>query len=199
MKQLTVINSIEITKFNCKVDGKPLQTVENNTVLDFLKELYQLSEMKYSKFHKMDVLSKSAILGSHFISNKIPENETPTVMLFNEKSSMQSDLNHIEQYSESIASPATFVYTLPNICVGEICIKNNWKSPTSFLVMPKEYFQNYTKMVMMTMLKNNSSFAICGYVDVTDEEINVAMALVKIENKNKNKDLDSFFQGFFKM
>src|SRR5690606_35461004 len=107
---------------------------------EFLKEIYRKSEANYPKFFKMDLLCKSAFLAAEFISKKENLFETNTALILSNKGSSQdSDEKHAQAiYSEnSAASPAVFVYTLPNIALGEISIRHQLFSENLFLIFDK--------------------------------------------------------------
>src|SRR5690606_29495083 len=104
-------------KFICD-DEVISERIETESTDEFLKRIYQKSEANYPKFYKMDLLCKSTLLAAEFISKKGSIYETETALvLSNHSSSMVSDEKHaLSIYNEeSTASPAVFVYTLPNI------------------------------------------------------------------------------------
>ena len=64
--------------------------------------------------------------------------------------SLDSDLKHQSGIENNAVSPAVFVYTLPNIVIGEISIKYKWKSEGVFFIdeeidylvrNPEDYFE----------------------------------------------------------
>src|SRR6185437_1515409 len=102
----------------------------------FFLSIYQHFNIVYPKFYKMDNLSKlgwltTEILLKDEIEIYLPE-ETG-VVLSNADSSLDTDLKYFETVKD-IPSPALFVYTLPNILIGEICIRNNFKGENAFFI-----------------------------------------------------------------
>jgi hypothetical protein len=87
--------------------------------------------MNYPKFYKMDILSK---LGVAFVDQALKSipincNYTKTGIILS--TSMGCHLTD-KAFNKTITndffpSPSLFVYTLPNIVVGEICIRNKWQ------------------------------------------------------------------------
>ena len=59
--------------------------------------------------------------------------ESVCLLLCNANSSLDTDLRYFDTISQ-MASPALFVYTLPNIVIGEICIRNGFQGENMFLI-----------------------------------------------------------------
>lgn len=95
----------------------------------------------YPKFFKMDFMSKLAFVASEFLLRNLPsdEREFVAIAMFNSEGSLQTDRNHQltigHNSAECLASPATFVYTLPNIAAGEIAIRHKIMGPTCFFAV----------------------------------------------------------------
>ena len=70
---------------------------------------------------------------------------------------------------EKIPSPAVFVYTLPNILVGELSIRHGWKGENLFLVEEKFNAEHLIEQVQM--LFNNTSTEVCvvGWAEFLNE------------------------------
>ena len=58
----------------------------------------------------------------------------------NEHSCLETDIEHQEEVNKQKASPAVFVYTLPNIVIGEISIRNKWFGESAFFLMKIWHF-----------------------------------------------------------
>jgi hypothetical protein len=86
---------------------------------------------------------------------------------------------------KTMASPALFVYTLPNIVAGEICIRNKIKGENAFFVWPRfevEQMHDYVEMVMATP---NTQACIAGWVDVMGSQHEVFLYLAeKMKREN---------------
>ena len=103
----------------------------------FLMDTYNQLQMNYPKFYKMDLLSKLGWLNAEILlrdDKKIREYQPEEVGLVfcNNNASLDTDIKYFQTVKE-FASPALFVYTLPNILMGEICIRNNFKGEMDFL------------------------------------------------------------------
>lgn len=140
------------------------------------EDLYRGLAFNYPKFFKMDVLSKWAWLGTEALlqhndgllyegadRNKI------AVVLATRNGCLSVDKKY-QQTVETIPSPALFVYTLPNIMLGEICIRHGFKGEQLCLV--QEAFNEAEINFWVQDLFNNRGMEHClfGWVDATEEQ-----------------------------
>jgi hypothetical protein len=78
------------------------------------------------------------------------------------------------------------VYTLPNIVIGEISIKNKFKGENAFFVF-ETFDAAFIQQYVAYLLNNNILQAcICGWVDVLQEDYKAVLCLVE-----KDADLTS--------
>ena len=128
------------------IDGKKiLDTNISDSPEASLNHIYRQLNVNYLKFFKMDNLSKLSILatecllkGSELIEPE--ENGNMAVVLSNSSSSNVTDSNYqqtINDPANYFPSPSLFVYTLPNISIGEICIKYRIYGENVFLINQK--------------------------------------------------------------
>lgn len=144
----------------------------------FAKGAYKHLELDYPKFFKMDNLSKLAFLGVECLLGGLsPEQKSATALLFaNRSASLDTDLRHqasIENPKEYYPSPAVFVYTLPNICLGEIAIRHGLRTESTFFVFdsyPKEFFKSYSEYLRS---KGLAQRVLCAWVELLGEEYNL--------------------------
>jgi hypothetical protein len=169
----------------------------------FLLSVYQHFKLSYPKFYKMDNLSKLGWLASEVLLKnsaiKDYQSEEVGLILSNANASLDSDQKYIKTISD-IPSPALFVYTLPNIMTGEICIRNNFKGEDAFFIFEK-FDAGFTESYVNNLLDNNVlSACICGWVDVLGNEYKAVLFLVE-RGKEENsipfskKNLDSIFDN----
>ena len=119
-------------------DGKPVFEEQGLGLPEFLIAAYRHFETQYPKFHKMDNLSKLGWLANEvLLQNSFNrENYKPEdvgIVLSNANSSLDTDIKYYET-AKTIASPAQFVYTLPNIVIGEISIRHGFKGENAFFI-----------------------------------------------------------------
>jgi hypothetical protein len=153
---------------------------------DFLLSVYQAFKFSYPKFYKMDNLSKLGWLASEILLQDalLKENYKPEeigLILANTNSSLDNDLKYQNTISD-IPSPSVFVYTLPNIVIGEICIRNNFKGEHAFFIQDK-FDAGFICTQLNYLLDNDILQAgICGWVDVLGEEYKAALFLIEKSN-----------------
>ncbi len=137
----------------------------------------------------MDNLSKLGWLASEILlkDSFIKENYQPGdtgLILSNASSSMDTD----RKYRASVADfprSSLFVYTLPNIVTGEICIRNNFKGEDAFFLFDAfnaGFIENYVS----SLLDNNIlQVCICGWIELLGEDYKAALFLVEKLTGNK--------------
>lgn len=154
----------------------------------FLLSAYQFLEVKYPKFYKMDGLSKLGLLASevllkgHPVAERYKENEIG-IVLTNASASLDADIKYFDG-AKTVASPALFVYTLPNIVIGEISIKNKFKGENAFFVFER-FDAAFVHQYVAYLLNNNILQAcICGWVDLLQENYKAVLYLVEKGENN---------------
>jgi hypothetical protein len=168
------------------LDGKRFYTGKEEDFLSFIKGVYKNFNLAYPKFYKMDALCKLAIASSSILLDRFEDeiDEDMAIILSNKSSCIDIDLKHqyaISQGEESFASPADFVYTLPNIALGEISIKYKLRSENSFFIFDAfnpAFLIEYINSLIELGVSNS---VICGWVEVMGNEYNAFMFIVKPE------------------
>lgn len=105
------------------------------------------------------------------------------LILSNTNSSLDTDQKYMQSVSD-IPRSSLFVYTLPNIVTGEICIRNNFKGENAFFVFDNfnaGFIENYVS----SLLDNNVLQAcICGWIELLGDEYKAALFLIeKLKSK----------------
>lgn len=183
-KEFYIESSISICNNKVISDGKELFTSDSEDFLAFSKEVYKHFSTDYPKFFKMDNLSKLAFLGADILLKNQNLNESDNdiaLVLANRSSSLDTDY----KYQESIAdkenyypSPAVFVYTLPNICIGEISIRHKLYSENSFFIFEAfnpEFLANYSTYLLKS---GKSKKVLWGWVEYLQEEYKAFLCLI---------------------
>ncbi|MFL1896179.1 3-oxoacyl-ACP synthase [Aquimarina sp. 2-A2] len=165
------------------VDNKVLYVHEaQGTVKEFTKAIYKSLGIKYPKFYKMDTLCKLGFLATEALLQKGNELDDRTALvLSNRSSSLSTDRIHQESIKDKedyFPSPAVFVYTLPNIVLGEISIRHQFKGENAFFVSEQfdaKLLTDYSRLLLDT---NKASNVICGWVNLDSNKYDVFLAII---------------------
>lgn len=162
-----------------------LEDLESTDISTFLKNAFKTLNYQYPKYYKMDNLSKLAVLASEPILSKQNTNNIALVFM-NKSASLDTDLKHqqsIQNKDEYFPSPAVFVYTLPNICMGEVSIKHKLQTENAFFLSESfdaKLMFNYAEYLMK---HKNVDKVLCGWIDVLQSEYQAIMYLVEKQGK----------------
>lgn len=152
---------------------------------DFLTAVYRHLELSYPKFHKMDNLSKLGLLANEVLlqpgfNREKYRPEEVGILLSNASSSLDTDIKYFET-AKTIASPAQFVYTLPNIVIGEIAIRHGFKGENGFFIF-EAFDAGFLEHYAGNLLENNiMQCCICGWVEVLEENYKASLFLIEKE------------------
>lgn len=131
----------------------------------------------------MDNLSKlgwlaSEILLKDSLREGAYEPQTIGVVLANASSSLDTDMRYYESVKD-IPSPALFVYTLPNIVIGEICIRQHFEGENAFFIFD-EFDAGFIEQYISNLINNNILQAcVCGWVELLGEQYKTVLFLVE--------------------
>jgi len=155
---------------------------------DFVKSVFRQEQITYPKFFKMDAISKLGFLASELVlkGNKAEgyRPESVGVVLANSSSSLDTDLAHQETIKDRSAyfpSPSVFVYTLPNIVIGEICIRHRFKGENAFLIAESFNATMLTGYINELFTNGRVDACLCGWVEVLGNNCQALMTLVEKE------------------
>lgn len=136
----------------------------------FAEAAYRKLEVNYPKFHKMDRLTRLGWLAAELILQE--RNIDPYkkgIVLTERNGSIDTDLRHIGQMKSGLASPAVFVYSLPNIALGDICIRNGIKGENTCFLAAE--FEPEKQVGYISQLLNEGVLEMCvgGWLDLVGE------------------------------
>ncbi|WP_346235945.1 hypothetical protein ABDK00_017965 [Niabella insulamsoli] len=189
------INDLYITQAVCIKEGK---LVHNNLEIalnrpenkDFFQVLYDELEIDYPRFFKMDAMGKLGIAAGHLLLKdfaiNIYQTEELGIVLSNRSGSIEADVNYFES-AKTFPSPSLFVYTLPNIVIGEISIRYGFKGENAFFIS-EQFNAEWMVFYVNDLMENRGIRAcICGWIDVQDGQYDVRLFLIE---KGKNNGLN---------
>jgi hypothetical protein len=150
---------------------------------DFLISVYQHFGFQYPKFYKMDQLSKLGWLAAELLLREGPgaaeyRPEDMAIVLSNANASLDTDYKFFATVRD-IASPALFVYTLPNIMIGEICIRHQFKGENAFFIF-ESFDAGFIEFYVRDLMETGKALAcICGWVEALGDSYMAALFLIE--------------------
>lgn len=184
-----------IRKNAISLNGKKIFQCKNENFENFIRNAYHHIKVEYPKFFKMDSLSKLAFLSAEVIFSemKLEEKQNTALFFANSSASLDTDIKHqksIKNPENYYPSPSIFVYTLPNICLGEISIRHQLLTENAFFVFdafPPSFFHSYSEILLKT---NKAEKVLCGWVDLLNDNYCAFLYLVEqnsgIEHTTEN-------------
>ena len=145
----------------------------------------------------MDPISKAGFLCTELLVSNYPQlgqiNSKEIAVLVNTPSgSIDSDnkfQDTIQNSENYFPSPGLFVYTLPNIVIGEICIRNGFKGENLCLVSDKPEIDNIFVNISAWINSGLTEICICGWIDVKKDYSKSILLLI---GKDKEKSISYF-------
>lgn len=178
---LNTTSELEINPGIVKRNGSEVFTSEIRDFQAFAKALYVQFHIEYPKFYKMDSLCKLAFLGAELLLEENKLHGETAILLGTRSGSLFTD----QKFQESIRdrqnyfpSPAVFVYTLPNIMLGEICIRHGITGENSCFMMENfdpDFFQFYVENLLE---KDSYANCIAGWVDFQPDYYKAQLCLI---------------------
>lgn len=159
-----------------------------------LKSAYQQLGVDYPKFYKMDVLSKMAFIGTELLLPYFPEGkdlENDLQIIFaNSSASQNTDNLFVESYEKlNNPSPSLFVYTLPNIVTGELCIRHKWYGENCFFVEDSFNPAHFSEWAQMALNRGNNN-CLCGWVEAKTDGEQECFLFLLTDSENADNSIE---------
>jgi 3-oxoacyl-[acyl-carrier-protein] synthase-1 len=159
-----------------------------------ITELYRSLQINYPKFFKMDSLSKLGFVASELIfkdtENRFTPREDMAMICFNRSSCLDTDMQFeatIRDNENYFPSPSLFVYTLPNIVIGEIAIRNKFYGESFFYLCENFDARQIVETVKLAFYDKTTTTVLAAWIEHLKEKSDLLMML--IENENGNLEL----------
>ena len=126
---------------------------------------------------KLGWLTAEILLDGSF-NKSLYQPEDIGLLVANRNSSLDTDIRYFETV-KTMASPALFVYTLPNIVLGEICIRHHFKGENDFFIFENfnaAFIQQYTAHLFAT---GAMQACICGWIETMDNDYKACLFLIE--------------------
>jgi len=177
---------------NCRIDENKIfvnqKLTFNHSAVNFpqfAEAAYKNQGVDYPRFYKMNNLSKLGFLAAEYLLSNFVEpplaqanGELTGIILANHYSSLDTDLKHQHFIQQGIASPAVFVYTLPNILIGELCIRYGIKGENTFFVAAEYDITGQTAYVTQLFHEQILTHCFVGWIEYTAAGYQAFLALV---------------------
>lgn len=180
---------LQITKYciaekgQVYLNGNPCLAEPAASLEQLITALQGQFKITHPRFGKMDRLSQLGFSIADILlqDTKLAEKHDPYklgIVLSNSASSLDTDLKYWESVS-GIPSPGLFVYTLPNIVLAEISIKNNFKGENYFFI--SERIDSHLLFCHISEMLANNRLQACigGWVEVLNNEYKAFMFLAE--------------------
>lgn len=204
MDKLFVEKYCHIKNNKVFVDGKlAFADEESESLKAFLKSVYRFLKPSYNKFFKMDEISKLGFLAAEFLlkdADISSYNEEDIALIFsNSDSTLITDTNHqssIDDNDNFFPSPSVFVYTLPNIMMGEISIRHKLRGENTFFIVENFNAELLTNHINNLFLANKARAFIGGWVNYNFDSYEAFLYLVNQQGniEHKTEEINRLFK-----
>lgn len=194
MESTYILDYIRISNGQFYKNGELVFSADKNEpYAQTIRAFYKSLEINYPAFYKMDNLSKLGFCAAELLlkDKELLASFTPQeigIILSNENSCLETDYEYNETIKDQenyFPSPAVFVYTLPNIVIGEISIRHKIQGENIFFIHPEfdsEFMVNYAN----SLLKSTSQKAVLvGWVEYYQDNYDAFMYFAS-SKKNEN-------------
>jgi hypothetical protein len=181
---------------------------EQDVVFDeLIQHIVTNFEVKHPRFGKMDRLAKLGYTCAEILLKQVEGfkkyNPFNVSLLFaNASSSLDTDFR-FQKTMDTLASPALFVYTLPNIVLAEISIKNGFKGEHLFLISDAPDANLFYEPVNQMFVYHKTKACLAGWVEIFGDDYNCTLFTVELlhdENEKTKKfnltNLDTLLRQF---
>lgn len=185
MKALPVAHTISINTAGVIRDGQYLFDLSRIGTDDIPAYLYKSLDLSYPKFYKMDRISKLGFLAAELLMQVVDSsiNKDKVALLLTTADGCREIDEKFEASRSEIPSPALFVYTLPNIVAGEICIRNGFKGEQMVWVATEED-KRMSDIYMSTLFsKGDTDACIVGFINAYQDDLRCELRWVEEGNK----------------
>lgn len=189
-----ILTNVKLSDNSLFINDREIIITDDAEELSFskyAKTVYKYFGIKYPKYYKMDNLSKLAFLASEVLLKndellRAYKEDEIAVILSNGSSSLDTDAEYqktIDDKNNYFPSPSVFVYTLANVMIGEICIRNNIKGENTVFISKdfnKEFIFDYVDILFKT---GKAKACITGRVEYNYPNGNYDAELYLLESK----------------
>lgn len=182
-KETGLIGHCLIKNNSVKIDNQPVFNSESKDFHTFIRETFKNLGENNQKFYKMDDLSKLGYIAATYLLKDFVFAPTEmAVILANKSSSLDTDTKFqqiIDNDGDAAASPAVFVYTLPSIVAGEICIRHKIQGENTFFVNESYNENQLREYAQMVIQKKPYKYCLYGWVEFLKDNYSAEFNLIE--------------------
>jgi hypothetical protein len=171
--EYSISGSVIIRDNRIVVNGQVVFEKPGLNASDFLQKAYEHFEFNYPKFFKMDGLCKVGFVAVELLMKiaqtpKQIDAEEIGIVFSNRNSSLDTDIRY-ERSTATAPSPSLFVYTLPNVLIGELCIRHQIKGEAACFIF--NIFDSVFQVEYVNSLLSTGRIEKCisGWADFYNE------------------------------
>lgn len=186
-KTCLISNFCSISENKIIVGNNTIPVRSGDSFRELMNELYSTLGISYPKFHKMDNLSKLGFISTELVlrgrdlNHKYSGDEVGIVFM-NSSSSLDTDRQHQSTLSDRenyFPSPSIFVYTLPNVVIGEICIRHKFSGEGNFIISEKFNPELLVTCIEMMFKSETIQCCIGGWVELNGNDFESMLFLIE--------------------
>ena len=169
----SIISYVSIKGNKIIADGRVLLDMQDATPRIFFESAYRLLGINYPKFFKMDNLSKTSFIACDILLHGTqllkPYDPYDVGIVFQTANGcLDTDLL-FQKSRETIPSPSLFVYTLPNIGIGELSIRHNIKGESACFIFDIFDTRFQVQYVDSLLALGRSNIVVAGWADFCND------------------------------
>ena len=181
MKNWETYGTSSVKKEILSYNKVPVFNGSNTSLESFLTSAYESLDIQYPKYFKMDTMCKLAFLASEILLKYNPwinylAKETVAICTQTATSSLVTDLKFQQAIQDPEAyfpSPSVFVYTLPNVATGEICIRNGFKGENLCLVLEQFDPESVLFQIEDWFEEGQTQVCLLGWIEVSEDDYSI--------------------------
>ena len=164
-----VLRTVLVESSRILLNDKEVYSSDSDDFQDFIRSAFKTVCAPNMKFYKMDSLSKLGYVASEVLLDGIEYGEEDCgLILSGVYGSLDTDIRHqqiIDTETDASASPAVFVYTLPNVVEGEISIRYHIKGENTWFWSDDRTLSDVREYAALSMSAQDMKYCIVGHID----------------------------------
>ena len=181
-RDIRPVRRVSIGNGSIVVDGETVFLDADAYFGTFIREAYKSRGESGMKFYKMDDFCKLGYIASEWLLDGIEFGEEECgIVLSGKYGCLDTDMRHqqiIDAEGDSAASPAVFVYTLPNVVAGEISIRHHIKGENTWFYSSDSSMADIREYAHLMLSATGMRYAVVGHLDCIAGEYNAVFELI---------------------